>query len=73
MKNPAGPYSLVIEGGASRYSAYVPELPAILVTARSVDQLMARATEAVRIYLGSPVARPIVFRRLRRFPIGRRD
>ena len=35
-------YSLVIEGDPTGYSAYVPELPTILVTARS--------TEAIRLY-----------------------
>ena len=43
-------YSLVIEGDSNAYSAYVPELPAILVTARSLDELTARAGEAIRIY-----------------------
>jgi predicted RNase H-like HicB family nuclease len=43
-------YSLVIEGDAAGYSAYVPELPAILVTGRSMDELTARAAEAIRIY-----------------------
>jgi predicted RNase H-like HicB family nuclease len=44
-------YSLVIEGSASSYSAYVPELPTILVTARSLEELTARASEAIRVYL----------------------
>ena len=43
-------YSLVIEGEATGYSAYVPELPSILVTGRSVDELSARASEAIRVY-----------------------
>ena len=43
-------YSLVIEGDASGYSAYVPELPSILVTGRSVEELAERAVEAIRIY-----------------------
>ena len=43
-------YSLVIEGGADSYSAYVPELPTILVTGRSLEELTARASEAIRIY-----------------------
>ena len=30
-------YSLVIEGDPTGYSAYVPELPTILVTARSLS------------------------------------
>jgi predicted RNase H-like HicB family nuclease len=43
-------YSLVIEGGAEGYSAYVPELPAILVTGQSVEELSNRAVEAVQVY-----------------------
>jgi predicted RNase H-like HicB family nuclease len=43
-------YSLVIEGDSSGYSAYVPELPTILVTGRSVEELTARAVEAIQIY-----------------------
>ena len=43
-------YSLVIEGDSTGYSAYVPELPTILVTGRSVEELTARAAEAIRIY-----------------------
>jgi len=41
-------YSLVIEGDETGYSAYVPELPTILVTGRSMDELTARASEAIR-------------------------
>ena len=43
-------YSLVIEGDSSGYSAYVPELPAILVTGRSMEELTARARDAIRVY-----------------------
>jgi predicted RNase H-like HicB family nuclease len=43
-------YSLVIDGDATGYSAYVPELPTILVTGKSIDELTARAGEAIRIY-----------------------
>jgi predicted RNase H-like HicB family nuclease len=43
-------YSLVIEGDQSGYSAYVPELPTILVTGQSVDELAARAADAIRLY-----------------------
>ena len=35
-------YSLVIEGDEAGYSAYVPELPTILVTGRSMEELTAR-------------------------------
>ena len=43
-------YSLLIEGGASGYSAHVPELPTILVTGRSVDELTGRAIEAIQLW-----------------------
>ena len=46
-------YSLAIEGEPGSYSAYVPELPAILVTGRSIEELTARAREAIRVYLES--------------------
>ena len=43
-------YSLVIESGPTGYSGYVPELPSILVTGSSAEELVARATEAIQIY-----------------------
>ena len=43
-------YSLIVEGDASGYSAYVPELPTILVTGTSMEELTTRAHEAIRIY-----------------------
>ena len=43
-------YSLVIEGDESGYSAHVPELPAILVTGKSMDELTIRARQAIRLY-----------------------
>ena len=43
-------YSLLIEGDAGGYSAYVPEIPTILVTGESLDELTARAKEPIRIY-----------------------
>lgn len=42
--------SLVIEGDESGYSAYVPELPTILVTGTSLEEISSRAREAIRIY-----------------------
>ena len=42
--------SLLIEGDESGYSAYVPELPTILVTGKSEEELTRRATEAIRLY-----------------------
>jgi predicted RNase H-like HicB family nuclease len=49
-------YSLVIEGDSSGYSAYVPELPSILVTGASVEELTVRAKEAIRVYWESLLA-----------------
>lgn len=46
-------YSLMIEGDEAGYSAYVPELPAILITGASVDEVLSRAPEAIRLYLES--------------------
>ena len=43
-------YSLAIEGEPGSYSAHVPELPAILVTGQSLDELTSRAREAIRLY-----------------------
>jgi predicted RNase H-like HicB family nuclease len=44
-------YSLVIEGEPGSYSAYVPELPAILVTGTSLEEIDTLATEAIGLYL----------------------
>ena len=43
-------YSLAIEGEPGSYSAYVPELPAILVTGESLEEVSVRASEAIRLY-----------------------
>lgn len=43
-------YSLVMESGPHGFSGYVPELPSILVTGATPDELMTRATEAIQIY-----------------------
>ena len=43
-------YSLVIEGDESGYSAYVPELPTIVVTGKSIEELTVLAKQAVRLY-----------------------
>jgi predicted RNase H-like HicB family nuclease len=43
-------YSLIVEGDSSGYSAYVPELPTILVTGQSMEELTTRAKVAIRLY-----------------------
>ena len=40
----------MIEGDSNGYSAYVPELPAILVTGASLEEISSRAGEAIQIY-----------------------
>ena len=44
-------YSLVVEGDSAGYSAYVPELPTILVTGASLDEIESLAAEAIRLSL----------------------
>lgn len=46
-------YTLVIEGDSDGYSAYVPELPTILVTGMNSEEITARATEAISLYLAN--------------------
>lgn len=43
-------FTIVMEHGPSGLSAYVPELPSILVTGNTVEELRARAAEAIQIY-----------------------
>ncbi|MBN8734445.1 MAG: type II toxin-antitoxin system HicB family antitoxin [Acidobacteria bacterium] len=43
-------YSIVLERGPSGLSAHVPELPTILVTGGTVEELRTRAVEAIQIY-----------------------
>jgi predicted RNase H-like HicB family nuclease len=44
-------YSLVIDGDdGGGYSAYIPELPTILITGSTMDEISARASEAIRLY-----------------------
>jgi predicted RNase H-like HicB family nuclease len=43
-------YSLLFEGDESGYSAHVPELPAILITGKSIEELRRRAAEAIQMW-----------------------
>lgn len=43
-------YSLMIEGDGESYSGYVRELPTILVTGASIEELTERAKGAIRLY-----------------------
>ena len=49
-------YSLVMESGPAGFSAYAPELPAILVTGGTTEELTARAVEAIKVYWEVPRA-----------------
>ena len=40
----------MIEGDASGYSAYVPELPTIIVAGSSLEEIDSLASEAIRLY-----------------------
>jgi predicted RNase H-like HicB family nuclease len=57
-------YSLVIEGDETGFSAHVPELPTILVTGKSVEELTSRANEAILLWweASQPPASPTAFR-----------
>jgi predicted RNase H-like HicB family nuclease len=50
-------YSLLIEGDESGYSAHVPELPAILVTGKSIEEVTSRTKEAIQLYWESMQSR----------------
>ncbi len=58
-------YSLVIEGDESGFSAHIPELPSILVTGRSIEELTRRANEAIQLWweVSRPSPSPTAFRR----------
>ncbi len=43
-------YSLLIEGDDSGYSAHVLEVPTILVTGKSIEELRSRAVEAIQLW-----------------------
>lgn len=43
-------YSLVMESGPTGFSGCIPELPSILVTGSSAEEVTARATEAIQVY-----------------------
>ncbi len=57
-------YAVVIEKGATNYSAYVPDLPGCVATADSVAAVEAEITDAIRFHIdglkqdGEPVPEP---------------
>jgi predicted RNase H-like HicB family nuclease len=44
-------YAIVIEKGASNYSAYVPDLPGCVTTGRTVEEVKLNMREAVELHL----------------------
>ena len=44
-------FAVVIEKGARNYAAYVPDLPVILVSGKTVKQVTRRAEKAIRLYI----------------------
>ncbi len=58
-------YSLVIEGDESGFSAHVPELPTVLVTGKSVEEVTRRANEAIQLWweFAKPAPSPTAFLR----------
>ena len=43
-------YSLVMGSGPTGFSGYVPELPSILVTGSSAEEVSTRAAQAIQVY-----------------------
>jgi len=44
-------YAVVIEKGTRNYAAYVPDLPVILVSGATLQQVTRRAEKAIRLYI----------------------
>jgi predicted RNase H-like HicB family nuclease len=44
-------YAIVIEKGASNYSAYVPDLPACVATGGTVEETESLLREAIELHL----------------------
>lgn len=57
-------YAVVIEQAGEGYSAYVPDLPGCIATARTIDAVEQDIRDAIRFHLdgmvedGVPVPRP---------------
>ena len=58
-------YLVVIEQGERNFSAYVPDLPGCIVTARTREQTVERMREAIALHLdglradGDPIPEPV--------------
>lgn len=59
-------YSLLIECDSGGYSADVPELPSIVVTVGSIEELTARAKGTIRVYWEACAAMSVQRRRFRK-------
>jgi predicted RNase H-like HicB family nuclease len=44
-------FAIIIEKGARNYAAYVPDLPVILVSGKTMQQVTRRAEKAIRLYI----------------------
>ncbi|MDD3135231.1 MAG: type II toxin-antitoxin system HicB family antitoxin [Methanoregula sp.] len=44
-------YTIIIERGKRNYSAYCPDLPGVIATGRTHDEIMARMKEAIEFHV----------------------
>jgi predicted RNase H-like HicB family nuclease len=44
-------FAIVIEKGPRNYAAHVPDLPVILVSGKTLQQVTRRAEKAIRLYI----------------------
>jgi predicted RNase H-like HicB family nuclease len=57
-------YAMIIEKGEHNYSAYFPDLPGCIATAKTLDELKSRMREALEMHLqgmrkdGLPIPEP---------------
>ncbi len=57
-------YVMIVEAGASNYSAYLPDLPGCIATGKTIDEVKQRMSEAVALHLrgmredGLPIPEP---------------
>ena len=57
-------YAMIIEKGENNYSAYFPDLPGCIATAKTLDELKSRMREALEMHLqgmredGLPIPEP---------------
>lgn len=57
-------YAVVIEEGATNFSAYVPDLPGCITTGRSIEEIERNIREAIELHLeglredGEPIPEP---------------